>query len=561
MILSLRSQAAAAGEFFSLRAQTTVQKICLNCKKEQPLKQRLKKKLQRFDEKREEWVVVHKKNHNIASIKDEAIVMNLQLTIQTVRDAHLTANSDTSGTLLPMGEYLDQNQKVLTDGMARQSETGKDQENPRPATTTHEVSQPLVAYRYLLTSESGRAKCPLCSTVHVPDQQGTGVVEGHHWLCGYRVYLSLPEGWTGLCALVQLHGSAIILPHRSMENQQRIRRDLINFMRESPVPKNHHIWTIAEKLVAAFLPALGMESLMEEVEITRYELSSFINTTEIMMEGIREELMPLEQQGTSCDDGCLPAGMGCRVQRARSVRRWTSPRLHWHINCLELLAGLLALKRLQPLMQGEHILVRSDSTTAVAYIKRQGGIRSRQLTQLAQRLLWSQQVISSLQATHIPGDLNQTADALSRQSTPRGEWRLHPRAVRLIWEQFGQAQEDLLPPRTPHCPLWYSATEGPLSTDTLAHSWPRGKRKYAFPPVSQLITLHLTPCDPLDNTSNQVEVRTTQVEETRNMQVEQISTTVKQMSTTVEQMNTTVELVEQISTTVGLVEQMSATVE
>ncbi|KAF4097688.1 hypothetical protein G5714_021696 [Onychostoma macrolepis] len=51
------------------------QKICLNCKKEQPLKQRLKKKLQRFDEKREEWVVGHKKNHNIASIKDEAIVM------------------------------------------------------------------------------------------------------------------------------------------------------------------------------------------------------------------------------------------------------------------------------------------------------------------------------------------------------------------------------------------------------------------------------------------------------------------------------------------------------
>ncbi|KAF7711822.1 hypothetical protein HF521_000833 [Silurus meridionalis] len=63
-------------------AQATVQirsnespKICSNCKKEQPLKQRLKKKLQRFDEKREEWVVGRKKNHNIASIKDESIVM------------------------------------------------------------------------------------------------------------------------------------------------------------------------------------------------------------------------------------------------------------------------------------------------------------------------------------------------------------------------------------------------------------------------------------------------------------------------------------------------------
>ncbi|RXN07168.1 MORC family CW-type zinc finger 3-like protein [Labeo rohita] len=51
------------------------QKVCSNCKKEQPVKQRLKKKLQQFNEKREQWVVGRKRNHNIASIKDEAIVM------------------------------------------------------------------------------------------------------------------------------------------------------------------------------------------------------------------------------------------------------------------------------------------------------------------------------------------------------------------------------------------------------------------------------------------------------------------------------------------------------
>ncbi|XP_058600793.1 uncharacterized protein LOC131520522 [Onychostoma macrolepis] len=38
----------------------------------------------------------------------------------------------------------------------------------------------------------------------------------------------------------------------------------------------------------------------------------------------------------------------------------------------------------------------------------------------------------------------------------------------------------------------------------------------------QLITLHLTPCDSLENTSSREEVRTTQVEETRNMLVEQV---------------------------------------
>ncbi|XP_052009948.1 uncharacterized protein LOC127662699 [Xyrauchen texanus] len=48
---------------------------------EQPLKQRLKKKLQRFDEKREEWVVGRKKNHNTASIKDEANIMSCFLLV------------------------------------------------------------------------------------------------------------------------------------------------------------------------------------------------------------------------------------------------------------------------------------------------------------------------------------------------------------------------------------------------------------------------------------------------------------------------------------------------
>ncbi|KAI9532251.1 hypothetical protein NQZ68_033876, partial [Dissostichus eleginoides] len=46
-------------------------KICAHCLKEQ----RLEKKLKRFDEKREDWVSGRKKNHNIASIKDEAIVL------------------------------------------------------------------------------------------------------------------------------------------------------------------------------------------------------------------------------------------------------------------------------------------------------------------------------------------------------------------------------------------------------------------------------------------------------------------------------------------------------
>ncbi len=117
-----------------------------------------------------------------------------------------------------------------------------------------------------------------------------------------------------------------------------------------------------------------------------------------------------------------------------------------------------------------------------------GGIRSHRMSQLARHLLlWSHTQFKSLRAVHIPGQLNRAADALSRQLTFPGEWRLHPETIRLIWSRFGEAQVDLFAsPESSHCQLYFSLTEGPLDTDALAHNWPRALRKYAFPPVSLL---------------------------------------------------------------------------
>ncbi len=166
---------------------------------------------------------------------------------------------------------------------------------------------------------------------------------------------------------------------------------------------------------------------------------------------------------------------------------WTGPQLHWHINCLELLAVHLALNHLKRRLWGEHVHVRTDSTATVVYINRQGGLRSHRMSQLARHLLlWSRKHLRSLRAIHIPGLLNRTANELSRAALP-GEWRLHPHTVQLIWRRFGLAQVDLFASlETSHCQLFYSLTEGTLGTDALAHSWPRGLCKYAFPPVSLL---------------------------------------------------------------------------
>ncbi len=189
-----------------------------------------------------------------------------------------------------------------------------------------------------------------------------------------------------------------------------------------------------------------------------------------------------------CPNRCLQHGLRRYMQRAGSLGALDrAPRLLWHINCLELWAVHLALWQFRPLLLGKHVLVRTDNTVLL-HINRLGGIRSHCMSQLARHLLlWSHTQFKSLRAAHIPGQLNRAADALSRQLTFPGEWRLHPETIRLIWSRFGQAQVDLFAsPESSHCQLYFSLTEGPLGTDALAHSWPLALHKYAFPPVSLL---------------------------------------------------------------------------
>ncbi|KAL0199807.1 hypothetical protein M9458_002994, partial [Cirrhinus mrigala] len=129
-------------------------------------------------------------------------------------------------------------------------------------------------------------------------------------------------------------------------------------------------------------------------------------------------------------------GATCNGQAASGV--WTGPRLFWHINCLELLAVLLALRR-------------SDNTATVAYINHQGGVRSFRMSQLARHLLlWSQ---------HRHRHRHSLYEPLTFRAKPI-VWpipchdRLHPQSVQLIWDRFGQAQVDLFAsPESTHCQL------------------------------------------------------------------------------------------------------------
>ncbi len=115
-----------------------------------------------------------------------------------------------------------------------------------------------------------------------------------------------------------------------------------------------------------------------------------------------------------------------------------------HTNCLEMLAVCRACQFFLPDLIGRHVLIRSDNMSVVSYINHQGGVSSKRLFILAERLLeWAQLNLRSLRAAHLPGRLNQGADMLSRSNVPSEEWMLHPQVVQKIWKTFGKAEVDL----------------------------------------------------------------------------------------------------------------------
>ncbi len=114
-------------------------------------------------------------------------------------------------------------------------------------------------------------------------------------------------------------------------------------------------------------------------------------------------------------------GWGVLYEGKPTFGHWSKAEKRLHINCLEMLAVCRACQFFLPELRGHHMLIRSDSMSVVSYINHQGGLSSKHLCLLAERLLqWAQPNLRSLRAVHIPGNLNQGADVISEQCPLRG---------------------------------------------------------------------------------------------------------------------------------------------
>ena len=85
-------------------------------------------------------------------------------------------------------------------------------------------------------------------------------------------------------------------------------------------------------------------------------------------------------------------GWGAHLNEHTARGSWSVPESQLHINYLELKAVFLALKEFQELCIGKMVLVATDNTTVVAYINKEGGMRSGPLCALLWRILtWCSQ--------------------------------------------------------------------------------------------------------------------------------------------------------------------------
>ena len=182
-------------------------------------------------------------------------------------------------------------------------------------------------------------------------------------------------------------------------------------------------------------------------------------------------------------------GWGAHLDEHTARGTWSLPESKLHINHLELKAVFLALKEFRTLCY-KTVLIATDNTTVIAYINKEGGMKSGSLCALLWRILsWCTRQQVTLRARHIPGRLNVIADKLSRLGqTIQTEWSLHPEVFQAVCSRWHQPQVDLFATRFNNkLPQFVSPVPDPQAwaVDALSLSW-ENLDPYAFPPAAIL---------------------------------------------------------------------------
>ena len=146
-----------------------------------------------------------------------------------------------------------------------------------------------------------------------------------------------------------------------------------------------------------------------------------------------------------------------------------------------------ALLFFTPQVQGSVISLSANNSTAIAYLRNQGGTRSQTLKSIAQRILRSAESLKvTLALQFIMGQHNVMADALPRPNQILGsEWSLKIEVFQDLRKRWPVSIDLFATSLNHRCTLYFSPFHDPsaVAMDALLQNW-NGWLAYAFPPWS-----------------------------------------------------------------------------
>lgn len=121
------------------------------------------------------------------------------------------------------------------------------------------------------------------------------------------------------------------------------------------------------------------------------------------------------------------SGWGATLNNASAKGPWTGRDWSRHINELELLAALYALKSFTSQASRIAVQLMLDNITAVHYVNKSGGSRSEGLCRISAEIVaWCESRSININAVYLPGAQNIVADRLSRAPPDSSDWMLNP---------------------------------------------------------------------------------------------------------------------------------------
>ena len=182
-------------------------------------------------------------------------------------------------------------------------------------------------------------------------------------------------------------------------------------------------------------------------------------------------------------------GWGAAVADQLASGFWLEGEELLSINHKDLLAVERGLSQFWKFLRGRVVAVFSDNTTAVAYLRLQGGTLSPTLNEVAQRFLrWAGREEISICPQFVPGRNKVVVDALSRPNQVVGmEWTLHQKVFDSLRRRW-PVMVDLFASSLNHrCGVYFAPVPDPMATgtDAMLQSWDF-IQGYVFPPFAMI---------------------------------------------------------------------------